>query len=609
VDGFTITSERVDDVPLLASQLERMGVAALVDARYPTHGGWAGLSLGGTTAVWLAHVLSQADHRLSHVQPWAAQRPQTLDGSFAFLGQPVRALDLADDRLAAILAALSDDGRWAAFEGALTGRLLRVYDLAGERVRLDTTTASGYWQVTPDGLFQFGHSKDHRPDPPQLKVMLAALDPLGLPVATDVLSGERADDRLYLPAIARVGRALGRRGLLYVGDCKMAALETRGGVAAGGDYYLCPLPAGQVSAASLDGWLAPVADGNQALHTVERARADGEVVAIAEGYEWTEQRATTGGTVPFVWTERWLLVRSLAHARAAEAALRDRLAKAQAALSALAAVANRRSARTPPRAPGVPQASASAPAVLQQATAILAQYRVAAVLQVTCTEQVPVRTVPAWDGRPATVCDPHALPVATLTVATDEVALERAIRRLGWRVYVTNQPATELSLAQAVLAYRDEYLVERRLGRLKGQPLSLTPMYLRRDDHATGLVRRLSLGLRVLTLLEYTVRRHLAPPALPASTTPAGDAAPPPPPTGLVGLYPGAPTRRTRRPTAERLLAAFDGLTLTVVHLPQTVVRHLTPLTAVQQQILALLGCTSDPYTRLTLPLDQPQPP
>ena len=35
-------------------------------------------------------------------------------------------------------------------------------------------------------------------------------------------------------------------------------------------------------------------------------------------------------------------------------------------------------------------------------------------------------------------------------------------------------------------------------------------MYVQRDDHATGLIRLLSLGLRVLTLLEFVARRQLA---------------------------------------------------------------------------------------------------
>ena len=61
-----------------------------------------------------------------------------------------------------------------------------------------------------------------------------------------------------------------------------------------------------------------------------------------------------------------------------------------------------------------------------------------------------------------------------------------------------------------MLAYRNAYQVERSLGRLKGRPLSLTPMSVQRDDHATGLIRLLSIALRVLTLLEFVGRRQLA---------------------------------------------------------------------------------------------------
>ena len=77
--------------------------------------------------------------------------------------------------------------------------------------------------MTEDGLFQLGNSKDHRPDFPHLKVMQAALDPLGMPLATLVASGETADDPLYIPAIRQVRAGLGRPGLLYVGDCKLMA--------------------------------------------------------------------------------------------------------------------------------------------------------------------------------------------------------------------------------------------------------------------------------------------------------------------------------------------------------------------------------------------------
>jgi len=281
-EALAVINERVDDLPVLLAQLGRLGVQPLLDAHFPTHGNWQGLSLGWVAVIWLTHILSQADHRLSQVQPWAERRLETLRSC---TGYPVRALDCSDDRLGEVLRALSDDTQWAAFEEALSQHLVRVYDLSPEQVRLDSTSASGYWQVTPEGLFQFGHSKARRPDLPQVKVMLATLDPLGLPLATAVVPGQRADDRLYLPAVTRVRKQLRRRGLLYVGDCKMAALETRAFVHTGGDYYLCPLPERQLPPEQLAVYLAPVWAGAQALTPVYRERGEGQRELIAEGYE------------------------------------------------------------------------------------------------------------------------------------------------------------------------------------------------------------------------------------------------------------------------------------------------------------------------------------
>jgi len=188
---------------------------------------------------------------------------------------------------------------------------------------------------------------------------------------------------------------------------------------------------------------------------------------------------------------------------------------------------------------------------------------------VSVTEQIEQRPLRAYRTRPARVQEIRRI---TITHAVDGVALEAAIARLGWRVYATNQPASQLPLAQIVLAYQEEYLVERSLGRLKGQPLSLTPMYVERDDHATGLIRLLAIALRVLTLLEFVVRRRLAQ---------DGDS--------LAGLYAGNPKRATSHPTTERLLEAFRGITLSMIVEPHQQRRHLTALSSLQQRILALL--------------------
>src|SRR5437773_2268786 len=250
---ITAIHERVDDIPAIIAHLKKMQVAELLGNHFLPNGNWQGLSLGKTTVVWLAFILSEGDHRLYRVEPWVTAHQRTLSRC---IGHKVTPRDLADDRLATILDYLGVAERWGAFERALNQSVLRVYDLQGRVVRLDTTTAAAY--VTPEGLFQLGHSKDHRPDLPQVKISMAMLDPLGLPLTTTVVAGQTADDPLYLPEIAKARQTAQRTGLTYVGDCKMAAIGTSAEIVAHQDYYLCPLSAKQMPEAELDRLLDPV---------------------------------------------------------------------------------------------------------------------------------------------------------------------------------------------------------------------------------------------------------------------------------------------------------------------------------------------------------------
>ena len=561
---LTITTEAVDDIPILVATAERMGVGELLDEYFVVDSKWQGLSLGKMLTGWLSHILSESDHRLNQVEGWAEARLGTLRGC---LGAEVRALDFSDDRLARGLELLSDDEQWKRFEAVLNQRCLRVYKLKPEQVRIDTTSASGYWQVTEDGLFQLGHSKDHRPDLPQLKVVLATLDPMGMPVACQVVGGNLADDPLYIPAIDQVRAGLKESGLLYIGDCKMMSLETRAHLEAGGDDYLGPFSLVQVSEATLDGYLKGVWTGKQPLKNVKRRGASSKLERVAEGFELSENVTAIVGDQEVRWQERRLVVHSLAHAKAAETALDNRLQKAQGTLEALTVRKQGKELFT------------DTDTLRQAAEKVLEHYDVQGVLKVCISEHEQQRQVRKYGDHPAETRLARQL---TLTVQRDESAIHKTIRRLGWRVYGTNCPKSQLSLQDAVLAYRAEYLVEHCFGRLKGKPLSLTPMYLADDRHATGLTRLLTIGLRLLTLLEHVARSHLAKRS-----------------EKLPGLYAGNPTRATDHPTTEAMLRGFKNIYLNFVTVDGQTYQHLTPLSKLQCNILRLLDLPASIYTRL----------
>jgi transposase len=210
---------------------------------------------------------------------------------------------------------------------------------------------------------------------------------------------------------------------------------------------------------------------------------------------------------------------------------------------------------------------------------ILTRFHVEGLLRVEIQQQVQERPVRAYRGRLATMRQDVTF---TISSQREEEAIEQARSQLGWRVYASNHPIEHLTLEQAVEAYRDEYLVERNFARLKGRPLSLAPLYVQRDDHRVGLVRLLTIALRVMTLLEGVIRHRLREQQM-----------------DLAGLFAGNPKRRTRQPTTERLLEAFSPLTLTIIHAPGQAFRHVTPLSPLQQQILTLLGFSSAVYLHL----------
>ena len=202
-------------------------------------------------------------------------------------GQQVNELDFTDDRLTLLLRRLSKPATWQAIEKELGQSILHVYELTPKNVRLDTTTVSGYHAGGEESLFQYGYSKDD-PTLRQVKLMVAALDPLGLPLVSQVVAGNVADDKLYIPAVNQVLQIIDGIALLFVGDSKMSALAIRAHIQQLQHHYLCPLAQTGETAQDLEKWVEAANSGEKTLTPVFVERENGKTDLLAEGYRFEQ---------------------------------------------------------------------------------------------------------------------------------------------------------------------------------------------------------------------------------------------------------------------------------------------------------------------------------
>jgi transposase len=565
--------ERIDDLPVLLGVLRRVGVAEMLDEFFPTHHNWHGsLSFGQVVEGWMVYILSCGDHRLNKVEAFVEQHLGVYEASF---GREVRALDFSDDRLADVLERLAGEPGWREFESVLNRKTIRVYDLALERVRLDSTTTYSYGAVSEEGLLQMGFSKDRRPDLGQLKISLASLDPLGMPLMTAVINGKSADEPLYVPAIKRVQESVGRGGKLYVGDAKMGTVSTRAHLASGSDFYLCPLSGSQMAQTLFESLVDAALLGEVSLEEVfkpEGSKPEAKQL-LALGYKTGRrvQSEVEGGLIE--WEESLYVVRSESYAEAEKERLEKRLLRAREEIEKLN---QRRQGKK----------RLSEIELKEAAQAVLRKHRCGQLLEVELEVKESSKAVRKYKDRGS---EERIQREVTVKVERDEQAIESKKRYSGWRVYGSNKK--DLGLKEAVLSYREQYQIENSISRLKGRPLGLQPLYLQKEERITGLCHLLSLCLRELTLLEFVVRRELAS---------KGEK--------LKGIYSSQRGRQTNSPSAELILEAFRGISVTTVEVEGKQKRLLTELNEVQQRLLMLLDLPKSIYESLSSDFINPVP-
>src|SRR5258706_5348810 len=228
------------------------------------------------------------------------------------------------------------------------------------------------------------------------------------------------------------------------------------------------------------------------LARIFRTNDRGHEVLAAEGYEVERSCGVPGGAA--AWTERVLVLRSPMHAQQQAAGLETRLGHAEKKLAAL----------TPPRGRGKRQITDET-ALAEAIDTVLQDHRVHGLLSVAWEKQIERKTQYVGRGRGAAsrqqrVLETVRYPITRIARQGDTITA--LPQRFGWKAFVTNAVHTRLSLQEAVLCYRNEYRVERLCNRLKSR-VHIAPLFVKRNEHIEGLTYLLTLGVRVLTVLEF----------------------------------------------------------------------------------------------------------
>lgn len=555
-------TERVDDIPLIVAKLEKSQLSDYINQYFPDHGNWSGLDGGKVAVGFLTYVLSCGDHRLSRVEDWVAERLHTLQHC---LSHPeLSAKDFTDDRLGALLDKLSYEEQWDKFESAHNKNLIDVYNLAPqqEAIRLDAVNVQSFREEGEH--FKLGYSKQHRADLPQLKVMVATMDPLSMPLSSAIVSGNTADDGLYLKVVKKLEQGIGSKRQLFVGDTKMGSIENRAYLHKQEQYYLHPLSKVQCSADQLADYLESQPDELVQIFADEKDRAQPPVLK-AKAFEI--QQECYCKNLDLHWTERRVIAYSTSYGEQQNRKLEERMAKAKENLDKLLKAKQ-----------GKKKLKTKA-AVQRAVEQLLKNHKVHAFIEVEVKEQLLSIPVRKYGKRSAGFKETRSF---SLEIQTNNEVLEKHRQNLGWRVYATNAPFEYLSTSQALICYRQEYRIEHKFNELLNKITALMPVYLNNDNRIEALIRLLLLALKFVSLIQFEVRQEL-------KITEQQ----------IKELYPGNPGRATEQPTTKMILEAFKNITLVVISVQNQTIIKISELKPIQLQLLKLLKLSPSVYTDL----------
>ena len=475
--------------PLVAAFLERMGLAAVINAAVPTE---MALDLGSVVKLMVLDTLSGRSP-LYRLERFAASVDTEL-----LLGRQVSPGAFNDTTLGRALEAIYEQGAGQLFsQVALAAAAAFPADVDMRHLHFDTTSVSVWGEYAAreadgdEGLsVTYGYSKDLRPDLKQFLLQMLCAG-RNIPVLGGCADGNASDKAVNNAVLTNLSKQMARYGLaegafIYVAD---AAMVTPANLAAmGGNLFITRLPftyaeAERVVSEALAGgaWAAAEQAPQVSLSGSRKAAA----------YRVCEMAVTIDARV-----HRAVVV----HSDAADKRRQKKLERLLCASLAQATETLKAAARTEYFC------RADAEAAAAKLTAEAAPYHAC---ECTVAEQLTyARGRPPKNGERRVAKTRYVLE-GILVEREGEV--ERLRQAAGCFVLLTNVP-TEGEMAHTPLevlaAYKEQHGIERNFAFLK-DPLIVNDLFLKRPERIEALGFILLAALLTWNLMEHVMREHL----------------------------------------------------------------------------------------------------
>jgi transposase len=229
--GVAKVTYQVGGLHLVLTYLERIGLAAAVNQRCPRQGD---LSEGVVLTILVVNRLL-APCALSNVAAWVKQT-----GLHLLLG--ISDPDLLNyDRLADALLAVYP--HWQAIAAEVTLQAVERFQLQVETVHYDLTSVFFHGDYQGSSWVEFGYSRDHRPDRPQVNIGLAATadGEVVLPGGSNIHPGSTNDATTTVATHHQLHALFQRSDLLVTGDRIMQSAGNMLAIARAHGRFLGPV--------------------------------------------------------------------------------------------------------------------------------------------------------------------------------------------------------------------------------------------------------------------------------------------------------------------------------------------------------------------------------